>query len=63
MHQAFPWLAALAVLTAGCAMPDRFDDADGNEAESVEYMTLIPDEELRSRAPDPDEIANVNVDG
>ena len=63
MHQAFPWLAALAVLVTGCAMPDRFDDADGNEAESVEYMTLIPDDELRNRAPDPDEIANVNVDG
>ncbi len=63
MHQALPWLAALAVLTAGCAMPDRFDDAGGDEVESMEYMTLIPDEELRNRAPDPEEIANVNVEG
>lgn len=63
MHQALPWLATLALLTAGCTMPDRFDDAAGDEAESMEYMTLIPDDELRSRAPDPDEFADVKVDG
>ena len=63
MHQALPWLAVFAVLTSGCAMPDRFNVAGTDEAESSGYMTLIPDDELRSRAPDPDEFADVKVDG
>ena len=62
-QQALPWLAAVAVLTSGCAMPDRYNDAGSDEAGSVEYMMLIPDDELRSRAPDPDEFADMTVDG
>ena len=50
-------------MTSGWAMPDRFNVAGTDEAESSGYMTLIPDDELRSRAPDPDEFADVKVDG
>ena len=63
MRQALPLLAAFALLIAGCAMPDRFDDAGGDEAETVGYMPLIPDGELRNRAPDPDEFAEAEMDG
>ena len=63
MHQALPWLAAVAVLTCGCTMPDRFNDAGSDDAASVEYMTLIPDDELRKQAPDPGEFADMMVDG
>ena len=61
MHRALPWLAALAFLASGCEMPDRFRDAGADGAESLEYPTLIPDEELRSLAPDPDKHADLTV--
>ena len=61
MHRALPWLATLALLASGCEMPDRFRDAGADGAESLEYPTLIPDEELRSLAPDPDEHADLTV--
>ena len=61
MHRELPWLAALALLVSGCEMPDRFRDAGADGAESLEYPTLIPDEELRSLVPDPDEHADLTL--
>ena len=63
MHRALPWLATFAVLASGCTMPERFNDAGSDEMGSVEYMTLIPDDELRNLAPDPDEFADMTVGG
>ena len=59
MYKNFLKLAALAFLTSACAMPGGFNDSENTDPDFPEALTLVPDQELRNRAPQPDEYNRV----